>query len=478
MKSPFLRAGERVGHSTGEATVTAPVLGIIAPHPPIMVREVGGAKTGVTSASIEGMRIAADALRRFAPETIVVISPHSPALADAFAVDTAPRTAGTLARFGARRAGISARTDTEFADHLLEHLAAAGVPALSRESHAGLESGALDHGVLVPLSFLDPEGTYPLVNLSLSGLSLEMHRRLGDVVAEVAAALNRRIVFVASGDLSHRLTPDAPAGFSPRGHEFDDLIVEHLRAGDLDAIVHIDRTLADAAGECGLRSLITLSGVIPGASARVLSYEGPWGVGYLTALVGREQDISFDETATAPAGRKGGAAGDDEHELVALARHAITSYVARGAEADPWVLEDASLPERAGVFVSLHLEGRLRGCIGTIAPTQPTLAQEVAHNAVQAATADPRFPAVTAAEVPLLDVKVDVLHSPEECSFEQLDPSRFGVIVSCGWRRGLLLPDLEGVDSAAQQVEIARQKAGIGPSEPCALERFRVDRYA
>jgi MEMO1 family protein len=163
--------------------------------------------------------------------------------------------------------------------------------------------------------------------------------------------------------------------------------------------------------------------------------------------------------------------------LVLLARHAITSYVARGAEADPWVLEDPSLPERAGAFVSLHIDGRLRGCIGTIEPTQPTLAMEVAHNAVQAATADPRFPPVTAAEVPLLDVKVDVLHPPQECSFERLDPSRFGVIVSCGWRRGLLLPDLEGVDTAAQQVEIARQKAGIGPSEPCALERFRVDRY-
>jgi MEMO1 family protein len=122
----------------------------------------------------------------------------------------------------------------------------------------------LDHGVLVPLSFLDPEGTYPLVNLSLSGLSLETHRRLGGVVAEVAAALNRRIVFLASGDLSHRLTPDAPAGFSPRGHEFDDLIVEHLRAGDVDGIVHIDRALADAAGECGLRSLVALSGVSTG----------------------------------------------------------------------------------------------------------------------------------------------------------------------------------------------------------------------
>lgn len=456
--------------------MTAPMLGIVAPHPPIMVRDVGGREAEVTSASIAALTAAAAVLRRFAPDTLVVMSPHSPALADAFAVDTAERTSGTLARFGAPHAEVSARTDTQFARGLLGRLDDAGIPALSREQHPGLEAGVLDHGVLVPLSFLDPGGSYPLVNLSLSGLSFEMHRRLGRIVAEVGEELGRRVAFLASGDMSHRLTPDAPAGFSPRGREFDEFVVEHLAANDLDGVINVDRRLADAAGECGLRSLITLSGVLPGASSRVLAYEGPWGVGYLTALVGRPEDIE-PAADTPDAGRKGGAAGEEEHEIVRLARHAITEYVVHGAEPDAFVLEDPALPDRAGVFVSLHLGGRLRGCIGTIAPTQPTLAQEVVHNAVQAASADPRFGPVTAGEAAELDIKVDVLHAPEGCAFDELDPERFGVIVSCGWRRGLLLPDLEGVDTAAQQVDIARQKAGIGPAEPCDLERFRVDRY-
>ncbi|MBE0416285.1 MAG: AmmeMemoRadiSam system protein A [Coriobacteriia bacterium] len=459
--------------------MSSPILGIIAPHPPIMVRGVGGARSDVTAASVEAMRTAATALQRFSPDTLVVISPHTPALSDAFTVDTSPRTAGTLANFGAPRSGIAARTDTEFAERLLEHLDAAGIPALSRTVHPGLQPGVLDHGVLVPLSFLDPEGALPLVNLSLSGLSFEQHRRLGSAVTEVAMALGRRIAFLASGDLSHRLTPDAPAGYSPRGKDFDQLVVDHVRRSDLDGLLHVDRQLAEVAGECGLRSLVTLSGVLPGAPARVLAYEGPWGVGYLTALVGDTSKTPGvrAEAETESVGQKGGRAADEEHELVKLARSAISDRIERGVEPTPEPLSDPSLPPRAGAFVSLHLDGQLRGCIGTILPTQPTLAEEVVRNAIQAATADPRFPTVSVEEVPLLEVKVDILHPPEECSFADLDPSDYGVIVSCGWRCGLLLPDLDGVDSAAQQVDIARRKAGIGPDDPCSLERFRVDRY-
>ena len=119
----------------------------------------------------------------------------------------------------------------------------------------------------------------------------------------------------------------------------------------------------------------------------------------------------------------------------------------------------------------------LRGCIGTIAPTASTLAEEIVHNAIQAATADPRFPAMTADELDGLDISVDVLHEPEPATLEDLDPRVWGVIVSSDWRRGLLLPDLEGVDTAEDQVLISMRKAGIGPGEQISLQRFRVDRY-
>ena len=126
---------------------------------------------------------------------------------------------------------------------------------------------------------------------------------------------------------------------------------------------------------------------------------------------------------------------------------------------------------------SLHRGGDLRGCIGTIAPTQPTLAAEIVHNAIQAATADPRFDPLRPHELDDLEISVDVLQPPEPADFDDLDPKTWGVIVSADWRRGLLLPDLEGVDTAAEQVGIAMRKAGIAPGETVRLERFRVDRY-
>ncbi|TLM98271.1 MAG: AmmeMemoRadiSam system protein A [Actinobacteria bacterium] len=169
--------------------------------------------------------------------------------------------------------------------------------------------------------------------------------------------------------------------------------------------------------------------------------------------------------------------GDEESEIVALARAAIATYLETGHALPAPTLTDDALPQRAGAFVSLHRNGDLRGCIGTILPTRNTLAEEVAGNAVEAATRDPRFPSLTADELVDLDVKVDVLHAPESCSIADLDPKTHGVIVSSGWRRGLLLPDLEGVDDVETQVAIATRKAGIRPGEPCSYERFRVDRY-
>jgi AmmeMemoRadiSam system protein A len=133
---------------------------------------------------------------------------------------------------------------------------------------------------------------------------------------------------------------------------------------------------------------------------------------------------------------------------------------------------------RAGAFVSIKKLGDLRGCIGTIEPTCDDLAQEIIHNAVAAATRDPRFEPIDESELPYLSYSVDVLSPPEPVNGpEELDPRRYGVVVQSGRRRGLLLPDLPGVDSVEEQVGIARSKAGILPGEPVDLYRFQVERY-
>ena len=165
---------------------------------------------------------------------------------------------------------------------------------------------------------------------------------------------------------------------------------------------------------------------------------------------------------------------------VELARQSLTSYIADGVKLKlPEDLPDELVNKRAGAFVSLHKNGDLRGCIGTIGPTTSCVAQEIINNAISASTRDPRFPAVTADELQELEINVDVLMEPEDIdSLDKLDVRRYGVIVSTpDGRRGLLLPDLEGVDTVEEQVSIAMYKGGISSGENIYLQRFEVVRH-
>ena len=455
------------------------VLGIIAPHPPIMVDAVGGPDAGVTSSSAAALRQAADLLSHFGPETIIIVSPHAPGYADAFTVTAATRACGDLSRFGAPGVVHDVPGDPELARAIIDAATAAGLPIGAREDSPRFEPG-LDHGVLVPMTFLDPGGRFSLVEASFSFLTPADHAAFGRAIRAGAASLGRRIALVASGDMSHRLTRDAPSGYSARGAVFDSQMAALLARSDYAGIAAIDQDLREEAGECGWRSVLVLGGFLEGGGAvtRVLSYEGPWGVGYLTAIAAPADELEGLAAYTPDSGSKGGSKDGGESPPVQLARRTIEQFVRRGTTPAPPALDDAALPPRAGAFVSLHRDGMLRGCIGTIGPTQPTLAEEIIHNAVQAATADPRFPAVTADELRSLEIKVDVLHRAEPIdSLEDLDPKVYGVITTCGWRRGLLLPDLEGVDTCDEQVAIAMGKAGIAAGEPISLERFKVDRY-
>lgn len=163
---------------------------------------------------------------------------------------------------------------------------------------------------------------------------------------------------------------------------------------------------------------------------------------------------------------------------VQLARQSLRHYLTTGTLMSTPADVPAFLRQRAGAFVSLHKHGQLRGCIGTFAPTQRDVATEIIRNAVSAGTEDPRFWPVELAELDELDVSVDILAAPERVAGPaDLDPRCYGVIVRRGGRTGLLLPDLDGVDTVQEQIDIARQKAGIGPEEPVELYRFTVNRY-
>jgi AmmeMemoRadiSam system protein A len=166
------------------------------------------------------------------------------------------------------------------------------------------------------------------------------------------------------------------------------------------------------------------------------------------------------------------------HPIVALAKDTVEKYVTGGKRPPPPPKLTPEMRAQAGVFVSIHKRGDLRGCIGTFEPQQRNVAEEIIVNAISSATRDPRFDPVTPDELKDLDYSVDVLTSPEPVDdISALDAKKYGVIVEADWRRGLLLPDLESVDTPEEQIDICRQKGGIGPDEPVQLYRFEVKRY-
>jgi len=435
---------------------TGVVWGCLAPHPPIIVPGVGGGEQAEGASTRQAMEELARRLDRARVDTVVLVTPHGPVFRDAVTLQDANRLEGSLASFGAPDVAVSAPVDRPLLRAITDQCRSRGV-----ETNL-LPLPSLDHGSLVPLHFLFGGRPLPLVVAAAAFLPLTVLHRFGHAVHEAGLSLGRRLALVASGDLSHRLTADAPAGYDPAGKKFDDLLVESLRRGEVDRIVAFDSRLSDRAGECGLRPLVMTLGGFPRSplDTEVLSYEAPFGVGYAVVSL------------APPAGGIG---------PVELARRAIRARVERGGPPEvPGDEElDAALRRPAGTFVSLKRQGQLRGCIGTVEPTCDTAAEEVLHNAVRAATSDYRFPPVRAEELDELDVSVDVLGPPEQVRDpNDLDPRRYGVIVRCGSRTGVLLPDLPGVDTAEEQVAIACRKAGLHPGQPdLQLYRFTVTRY-
>ena len=460
-----------------------PMLGaVLTPHPPVLLPEVGGGREREIAATGRAMAQAAAEVARWKPEVLIVASPHTILYGDYFHIAPGPGATGSMAAFGAPQVRMEVAYDAPLLEEIIRRAENAGLQAGTR----GQRDPSLDHGVLIPLYFLRKAGVHcPLMRMGLSGFSALDHYRLGQCVAEAVDALGRRAVFVASGDLSHKLKADGPYGFAPEGPVFDEAVTKAMASGNFLEFLTMDPSLCDRAAECGLRSFQLMAGALDGLAVqpRLLSHEGTFGVGYAVALfpvTGRDESRRYAAACERIHRERLAARRAREDSFVRLARLSLETYLRQGQmlETLPRDLPAELTGHAAGAFVSLHKDRRLRGCIGTIAPTQENLAREIVQNAVSAGTRDPRFPPVRAAELDELEYSVDVLGQPEPVdSPAQLDPKTYGVIVSCGRKRGLLLPDLDGVDTVAEQVDIARRKGGIRADDPYTLQRFKVVRH-
>ncbi len=465
--------------------------GIIAafmvPHPPLIVPDVGRGGELKVKETINSYERVGREIADIAPDTIIITNPHTTLYSDYFHISPGERAVGDFGDFGAPGVSFEETYDYELVNTLM------GI-AFENDFPAGIEGErrkTLDHGTMVPLYFIRKyyKGGN-IVRIGLSGLPLEMHYQLGIYIKEAVQRLGRRAVFVASGDLSHKLQSYGPYGFAPEGPVYDERIMDTAGRAAFGEMFDFSEEFCDKAAECGHRSFVIMAGALDGVIVEptVLSHQDVTGVGYgICTFYPTENDDAPERRFLEVLSNRIKEDAEKSDSYVKLARATIESYIRDEKMLKvPRDIPDELLKEmpkemftkRAGAFVSIHKHGELRGCIGTIGPVTDCIATEIVSNAISASTRDPRFEPITEDELKWLEINVDILGEAEDIADKsELNVKRYGVIVTCGNRRGLLLPDLEGVDDVDTQVSIAMRKGGIRPTDDYTLQRFEVIRH-
>jgi len=315
-----------------------------------------------------------------------------------------------------------------------------------------------EHSIEVQLPFLQYfKPDIKLVPIILAYASSAAYKEIGKEIAKAIKELNKEVVIIASSDMTH-YEPHESA------QRKDTQAIEAILDLNEDELLkRVDELNISMCGYAPAVSLISAAKELGAKGAELVRYQTSGDTsGDYSSVVGYAGIIITAEEMS---------------PLVKLAKETVETYVKEGKTPHPKKLTP-EMKEKAGVFVSIHKLEQLRGCIGTFEPERDNVAEEIITNAISSASRDPRFPPIAPDELKDLDYSVDVLTTPEPVADkDQLDPKKYGVIVEAGFRRGLLLPDLEGVDTVDYQIDICRQKAGIASDEPVKLYRFEVKRY-
>lgn len=441
-------------HETGSVCVA-----VLMPHAPVLIPEVGGGREVEARATVGALRRAAATVVDEAPDAVVVISPHSPRRAGRFGIWQGETLAGDMGRFGRPEVTFEFPNATGLAQALVASLEEAGIATWR------VPAQPLDHGAGVPLYFLNHAGwSGPTLVVGVNYPGEGGWRKVGEAIRVAARHEHLRLGVVASGDMSHRLQPGAPAGYEPRAREFDQDFVRILRTGRYESLHQLDPELQELAAEDVVDSTLIAAHAcnLAADGHEVFSYEGPFGVGYCVARLYQ--------------------AGEEPHPgqcLPRIARASVEGHFRPGVT--PAAIPDHEYLKRpAGVFVTLRTrDGSLRGCRGTITPRCRNLVEETREVARSSAFQDLRFEPVVEDELGDLSYEVSVLNPPEPVpSAAALDPHRYGVIISTpDGRRGLMLPEVEGLNTVEQQLAATCRKANIDRHEPMSLQRFTTSKF-
>jgi len=414
---------EVIGEMVDEKAVKEDVIGLLSPH-------AGYPYSGpVAGATISRVKF---------KDTFIIIGPSHTGMGKPFSIMTQGTWKTPLGEV---------EIDSELAKRILS------ASSFLEEDSAAHQH---EHSIEVQIPFLQYfKSDIKIVPIVLSYGTSDIYKQIGRDIARAIKESNKDVVIIASGDMTHREPQES-------ARRKDMQAIEAILDLDEDELTkRYEQLNISMCAYPSAVSLISAAKELGATQAELVLYQtsgdttGDYSsvVGYAGVLIKKMSP------------------------LVELAKNTVETFVKEGEITRPEKLTP-EMKKKAGVFVSIKKFGELRGCIGTFEPDKDNVAEETVTNAISSATRDPRFPPVAPSELKDLSYSVDVLTSPEPVdSVDQLDPKKYGVIVESGWRKGLLLPDLEGVDTVEYQIDICRQKAGIAPNEPVKLYRFEVKRY-
>lgn len=458
----------------------------LLPHPPIVVPEVGKGEEQKIIDTIKGFDAVGKEIAQKKPDTIIIITPHGTMFQDAVSISYEDDLCGDLGRFGASSVSMKTRVNRELASKINQFSNQYQVPSVLITNSFLKKYNAsigIDHGCMVPLYFINKfykEYKIVIINYAFLG-DMDLYK-FGMAVRNAVEESGEEVVLIASGDLSHALKEEGPYRYNKYGEVFDKKFLEYLKNGDLEGLFNIPKEIVSGAGECGRRSVVIMTGALDEKKIKgeLLSYQGTFGVGYgvmrFDAISDEESFLSTLEKMRVENQEK---KKNQSDPYVRLARESLEHYLKEGEKLKtlPKYVTDEMKNTKRGVFVSLKKYGDLRGCIGTVFPTTDCIAMEIIRNGIEAGTRDPRFEEVMEYELLDIDFSVDVLTEPIESTKEELDPKKYGVIVRSKGKTGLLLPDLENVDTVEEQLSIALKKGGIREEEGYGIQRFEVIRH-
>jgi len=481
------------------------------PHPPIIIDSIGGIEKEKARSTIEGMDILAKKVATLKPETIIFISPHGNCFSNGTCILMKDELSGDFGQFGHKRLGFKKKVNTELTQKIYDCFDDRHITSILMDVRLAASYNVevkLDHGVMVPMSFIDQYyDDYRIVHITPGQTPLEDNYYLGklirDMVEDYTDEDPSKVLIVASGDMSHALLDSGPYAFNESGPVFDEVMKDAITNKNPLELLKLSQKFIENCAQCGLRSYLMGFGFMDGFvyESKVVSYEGPFGVGYLTGYL-ESNDSAETKSNSMNRGRINGNTSlsyidqikdlksgqykeriSKEDDYIKLARESIEFYIhhTQKYKIDESKFSKEFLNEcknkRAGAFVSIHKDGQLRGCIGTTESTNDNLLDEIIYNGISACSSDPRFNAIEEKEIQDLEIKVDILGESEPIeSMDELDVIKYGVIVEQGYKRGLLLPNLDGIHTVAEQVSIAKQKAAI-ESGVFKMYRFQVIRH-